>query len=240
MTCWAYYPGPGEVGRAPEEFYMHSVGVVEYLFNDLWRITRAVVRKVSRMLGVSEDLASDAVLLVGLLHDLGKTCVCYQERPWDGFTGHWLFSAGIVFNIITSPKYPVFNMDVGGMPVTLTGLFVLPTLLHHYAQTDLLTRVWGANVGGVQVHNDCVGVLKSLLDYGLARVRSPIGRGILNDLHADLGDGVLSALPIPGWVFNIITSKSYNHVKIASMVITGLLNEADGTVAGRNRGKRGW
>jgi CRISPR/Cas system-associated endonuclease Cas3-HD len=233
VTCWAYYPEEQGEG-VPEEFARHSIGVVEYLFNDLWYITAPVIRKVSKTLGVSEGLVSDAVLLSGLLHDLGKTCSCYQEKPWEGFSGHWLLSASIVFNIIRSTGYDAF-----GDKKLLTGLFVLPILLHHYAQSDLLGRINKTSVVRVQVYNDCVGVLKNLVSYGLARVRSPIGRSLLNDLHADLGDGVLNALPIPGWVFNTITSKAFNHVKIASMAITGLLNEADGTVAGRNR-NRGW
>ena len=234
MTCWAYYPGPDEVGRAPEEFLRHSIGVVEYMINDLWRITAPVIRKVSAMLGASEDLVSDAVLLAGLLHDLGKACECYQEKPWEGFSGHWLLSASIVFNIITNPKF-----DVGGgedVPITLVSLFVLPILLHHYAQTDLLSRVWSTNVGGVQVYNDCVGALESLVGYGLGRVRSAIGESILNDLLSDLGDDALTTQPMPGWVGNLLTSNLFNPRRLASMVIAGLLNEADGTVAGRNRG----
>jgi hypothetical protein len=119
------------------------------------------------------------------------------------------------------------------------GLFVLPILLHHYAQTDLLSRVWSTNVGRVQVHNDCIVVLKSLVGYGLARVRSTIGRGILNDLLSDLGDNALTTQPMPGWVGNLLTSNLFNPRRLASMVIAGLLNEADGTVAGRNR-NRGW
>jgi CRISPR/Cas system-associated endonuclease Cas3-HD len=238
VTCWAFYPKFGEPGRVPEEFLRHSVGVVEYMFNNLAHVTTPVIRKASRMLGVSEDLVSDAVLLSGLLHDLGKTCVCYQEKPWRGFSNHWLLSASIMFNIITNPKYPFFNVDKD-KPVTLTSLFVLPILLHHYAQTDLLSRVWSTNVGRVQVHNDCIVVLKSLVDYGLARVRSPIGGGILSDLLTDLGDNALTTQPMPGWVRNLVTSNLIDARRLVTMVIAGLLNEADGTVAGRNR-NRGW
>jgi hypothetical protein len=239
VTCWAYYPGPDEVGRVPEELLRHSIGVVEYMINNLAHVTTPVIRKASAMLGVSEDLVSDAVLLTGLLHDLGKACECYQEKPWEGFSGHWLLSAGVVFNIITSPKYSV-DVGVGeDEPITLVGLFVLPILLHHYAQTDLLSRVWSTNVGGFQVYNDCVGALKKLVGYGLARVKSTIGRGILNDLLSDLGDNALTTQPMPGWVGNLLTSNLFNPRRLASMVIAGLLNEADGTVAGRNR-NRGW
>jgi hypothetical protein len=241
VTCWAYYPGPDEVGRAPEEFLRHSVGVVEYMFNDLGHITTPVIRKASRMLGVSEGLVSDAVLLAGLLHDLGKVCTCYQEKPWEGFSGHWLLSAGVVFNIITSPKYSVGAGE--DEPITLVSLFVLPILLHHYAQTDLLSRVWSTNVGGVRVYNDCVGALESLVGYGLARVRSTIGRGILDALLSDLGDNALTTQPLPGWVGNLLTSNLFNPRRLVTMVIAGLLNEADGTVAGRSRNRnrnRGW
>jgi CRISPR/Cas system-associated endonuclease Cas3-HD len=237
VTCWAYYPEEQGDG-VPEEFLRHSVDVAEYLFNDLDRVTAPVIRKVSRMLGVGEDLVGDAVFLVGLLHDLGKTCVCYQEKPWRGFSGHWLFSASIVFNIITNPKHQVVDKGKDRL-VTLASLFVLPILLHHYAQTDLLSRVWSTYVGRVRVFNDCVGVLKSLVDYGLARVRSPIGRGILNDLLTDLGDNALTTQSLPGWVRNLVTSNLIDPRRLASMVITGLLNEADGAVAVRNR-NRGW
>ena len=230
MTCWAYYPDPQEQGRKPEEFLRHSIDVVEYLFNDMRRITVPVIRKVSRILGINEDLAHDAVLLSGLLHDLGKTCVCYQEKPWEGFTGHWLLSAGIVFNIIRSAKYDAF-----GSRELLTSLFTLPILLHHYAQANLFTRYNLANTVQVKVFSDCIEPIRSLIDYGLGKARSPIGREVLHDLLIDLGDGSLNVLQPPGWVFNTITGREFNHMKIASMVIAGLLNEADGTVASRNR-----
>jgi hypothetical protein len=58
MTCWAYYPGPRERGRKPEKFYRHSIGVVDYMFNNMWFITAPVIRKVSKTLGVSEGLGS--------------------------------------------------------------------------------------------------------------------------------------------------------------------------------------
>jgi CRISPR/Cas system-associated endonuclease Cas3-HD len=239
VTCWAYYPGPDEVGRAPEELLRHSIGVVEYMFNDLWRITAPVIRKASAMLGVSEGLVGDAVLLAGLLHDLGKACACYQEKPWEGFSGHWLLSAGIVYNIITNPKYSVDTGMGEDEPITLVSLFVLPILLHHYAQTDLLSSVWSTNVGRVQVHNDCVGALENMVDYGLGRAKSTIGRGILDALLSDLGDNALTTQPMPGWVRNLLTSNLFDPRRLVTMVIAGLLNEADGTVAGRNR-NRGW
>ena len=232
MTCWAYYPDFGESGRVPEEFYRHSVDVAEYMFNDLGHVTASVIRKVAKQLGVSEDLVHDAVFLTGLLHDLGKTCVCYQEKPWRGFSGHWLLSASAMFNIITNPKYPAFDKD---KPITLTSLFVLSILLHHYAQTDLLGRIDSISVSKFQVYNDCAETLRSLVDYGLGRVKSPIGRNILNDLLVDLSDNALSIYPMPEWVRGFLTSNLFEPSRLASIVIAGLLNEADGTVASRNR-----
>lgn len=232
MTCWAYYPDFGEPGRVPEEFYKHSVDVVEYMFNDLGHVTTPVIRKVAKQLGVSEDLAYDAVFLTGLLHDLGKTCVCYQEKPWRGFSNHWLLSASAMFNIITNPKYSILDKD---KPITLTSLFVLPVLLHHYAQTDLLGRIDGIEVSKFQVYNDCVEKLRSLVDYGLGRAKSPIGRDILNDLLVDLSDNALTIYPIPEWIKEFLTSNLFEPSRLASIVIAGLLNEADGTVASRNR-----
>jgi CRISPR/Cas system-associated endonuclease Cas3-HD len=234
MTCWAYYPEKqGE--EVPEEFHRHSIDVAEYLFNDMKCITASVIRKVSTMLGVSEGLVYDAVFLSGLLHDLGKTCSCYQEKPWEGFSGHWVLSAGIVYNIITNPflKAPV-DVEV------LVHLFVYPILLHHYAKADLLRAGGRNNMDSVQVHGDCIKPIRDLSTYGLGRVKSPIGRAILNDLLADLSDGTLNVSPIPeAKLRELLLSKLPDVKKYVTMAITGLLNEADGSVAGKNRNKRG-
>ncbi len=88
------------------------------------------------------------------------------------------------------------------------------------------------------MYSDCIGALKGLVGYGLARARSVIGRGVLNDLLTDLGDNALTTQPMPGWVVNLLTSSIYDPRRLASMVIAGLLNEADGAVAGRNRNRR--
>jgi CRISPR-associated endonuclease Cas3-HD len=233
MTCWAYYPEKkGE--EVPEEFYRHSIDVAEYLFNDMKRITAPAIRKVSAVLGISEDLVHDAVFLSGLLHDLGKTCTCYQEKPWEGFSGHWILSAGIVYNIITNPflKTPVD-------PEVLAHLFVYPILLHHYAQADLLRARGRINIDSVQVHGDCIKPVMDLVAYGLDRAKSPIGKVTLNDLLADLNDGVLIVFPIEVKLRELLLSKLPDVKKYVTMAIAGLLNEADGSVAGRNRSKRG-
>jgi CRISPR-associated endonuclease Cas3-HD len=236
MTCWAYYPDPEKQGEeVPEEFYRHSIDVAEYLFNDMKRITAPVIRKVSAMLGVSEDLVSDAVFLSGLLHDLGKTCMCYQEKPWEGFSGHWVLSAGIVYNIITN-SYLKAPVD----PKVLAHLFVYPILLHHYAQADLLRARDRINMNNsVQVHGDCIKPVMDLVAYGLDRAKSSIGKAILNNLLADLNDGVLNVFPIEAKFRELLLSKLPDVKKYVTMAIAGLLNEADGSVAGRNRSKRG-
>jgi hypothetical protein len=233
VTCWAYYPGPDEVGRAPEEFLRHSIGVAEYLFNNLAHVTTPVIRKVSRMLGVSEDLVSDAVLLTGLLHDLGKACACYQEKPWEGFSGHWLLSAGIVYNIITNPllKTPVDTK-------MLTRLFVYPILLHHYAQTDLIMTMRRTIMDSIRLHSDCTEPVRGLITYGLGRIRTGIGTDILNALLEDLSDGDLVVFPIPDQVWGEFTNRLFDPRRLASMVMAGLLNEADGTIAKMNRNIR--
>ena len=233
MTCWAYYPGPDEVGRAPEELLRHSIGVVEYMFNNLRRITIPVIRKVSIILGVSEDLVHDAVLLSGLLHDLGKVCACYQEKPWEGFSGHWLLSAGIVYNIITNPllKTPVDTK-------MLTHLFVYPILLHHYAQTDLIMTMRRTIMDSIRLHSDCTEPVRGLITYGLGRIRTGIGTDILNALLEDLSDGDLVVFPIPDQVWGEFTNRLFDPRRLASMVIAGLLNEADGTIAKMNRNIR--
>jgi CRISPR-associated endonuclease Cas3-HD len=233
MTCWAYYPKKQDE-EVPEEFYRHSIDVAEYLFNDMKCITAPVIRKVSAVLGVSEYLVSDAVFLSGLLHDLGKACTCYQERPWEGFSGHWVLSAGIVYNIITNPflKAPVD-------PEVLVHLFVYPILLHHYAQADLLRARGRINMDSVQVHGDCIKPVMDLVAYGLDRAKSSIGKAILNDLLVDLNDGVLIVFPIEAKLRELLLSKLPDVKKYVTMAIAGLLNEADGSVAGRNRSKRG-
>jgi hypothetical protein len=90
-------------------------------------------------------------------------------------------------------------------------------------------------VSKVQIYNDCVETLRSLVNYGLGRVKSPIGRDIMNDLLVDLGDNALSIYPMPEWIKGFLTSNSFEPSRLASIVIAGLLNEADGTVASRNR-----
>jgi hypothetical protein len=115
---------------------------------------------------------------------------------------------------------------------------VYPILLHHYAQTDLLRVGKYAIVDSVQVHGDCIKPVRDLIVYGLGRARSEVGAGILNALLRDLDDGGLIVFPISGLASNKFTNKLYDSRSLASMVIAGLLNEADGTIAKMNRNIR--
>ena len=87
-VCYAYR----DVSSGLEEdFVEHLLGVASCCAEERWE-TRALASKLSRVLGLGLDMARDAILLAGLLHDVGKAAQVYQEPCQRGgcteFHGH--------------------------------------------------------------------------------------------------------------------------------------------------------
>ena len=234
MTCYAYYPNSIKDKEKPEEFSRHSIDVVEYMFKDLASLTNAVINTISVRLGVSRDLVHDAVLLAGLLHDLGKVDKQYQEKPNHGFSNHEVLSTTAIRNI----AFKLIKKD------STEGLFLdlltLPILLHHYVQADPYKHIHyiiSIKKERIDVYKDCIDQLNEVINYGLIHVQSDLGKKIMHELKNKLSKFEIEIF-LDKELKNFLLSNVFYPHKPAIMAIAGLLNEADGTIAKMNRNIR--
>jgi len=229
MTCYAYYPMKDK--EKSEEFDRHSIGVVEYMFKDLASLTNVVITTISVRLGVSRDLVHDAILLAGLLHDLGKVDKQYQEMPSHGFKGHEVLSATAIRNI----AFKLIKKD--STENLFLDLLTFPILLHHYAQADPYKHIKNMKKEKIDVYKDCINQLNEVINYGLIHAQSDLGKKIMYELKNNLSKFEIETFLDKELKELLLSNVFYPH-KPAIMAIAGLLNEADGTIAKMNRNIR--
>ncbi|PLC68684.1 CRISPR-associated endonuclease Cas3'' [Vulcanisaeta sp. EB80] len=232
MTCYAYYPMKNE--EKPEEFSRHSIDIAEYIFKDSAYLTNSVINTISARLGASKDLVHDAILLAGLLHDLGKVDKQYQEMPSHGFSRHEVLSATAIRNI----AFKLIKKD--GIENLFLDLLTFPILLHHYAQADPYKHahyIINMKKERIDVYKDCIDQLNEVINYGLTHVQSDLGKKIMHELKNKLSKFEIEIF-LDKELKNFLLSNVFYPHKPAIMAIAGLLNEADGTVANKNRNIR--
>ena len=238
VNCWAYYPKQGKINERPEPLDVHLIEVAEEVSRhpDYGRI----VKKISRLYGIDDALVKDAILLMGLLHDLGKAYVKYQERLDDeSFSGHEFYSAFIIHGIF---KNDIFMERYDKVKVMET-LIIYPIMLHHYAQrNDVETayeKVWKyvlmMREPTLKIWDGCRSHIVMVLKYGKSKVITDLGKELINKLLSNVGNLAFNIALLGDEPFKPLRSIVMQDYWLSIAALTGLLNEADGKVARRNR-----
>ena len=230
MACWAYYPGPNDVGRRPEPLGEHLVNVANgvRMHRDFDRLVRKIVREYN----LDANLVSDFMTLAGGLHDIGKALARYQEKPAEGFSGHEVYSTLIINHVLHTIGIH-YSTPIGR-------LLAYPVLLHHYAQRGNLRDIYNKVLRHVKssgrVWQDCI----NDLEWALGRIRefltTDTGLRIIKTLLGRVRGGELSLLAVGGDFIGRLGSIVNARDWLGVMAVAGLLNEVDGKIASNARG----
>ncbi len=231
--CWAYYPyGENASREKPEPLDVHLLDVANYMLNH--SLTVHVVNKVSRLLSIPNENIRDIVYLIGLLHDIGKASHRYQVKPGNGFSGHEYLSAYGVNAFFAKRKNG--SMDI------LKRLLIQPIILHHYAQKTDVEKSSGSskdlldNKDGhfcIKLWDPCKPMLEHAFTEGMKQLRTEFAKELLSLLLNSVKHGLLPAVP-EDFISGLKTI-TFDGRTASVMALTGLLNEADGVIAKRNR-----
>ena len=238
MACWAYYPGPGDIGRRPEPLGWHLVCVAMGVraHKDFNRL----VGKITREYNLDANLVSDFITLAGGLHDIGKALAKYQEKPAEGFSGHEVYSTFIINHVLYINSID-YDSPIGR-------LLAYPVLLHHYAQRGSLRDIYNKVLKDIynkasrdrktreRVWQDCI----KDLDWAFSRIRefltTDTGLRIIKSLLGGVRGGELSLFAVGGDFIGGLGSIVNTRDWFGVMAVAGLLNEVDGKIAGDARG----
>ena len=243
MACWAYYP-KGEPGK-PEPLSEHLLNVALSIMNhsDFTRLTR----KIAREYHLDQALISDIIILVGLLHDIGKSVYKYQENPQEGFSGHEVYSTFIINSILEWIGRMDKHGDIGLFSNSLVGrLLLYPILLHHYAQRNDIQSIYNkiarevtrGDRPQVRIWQDCTSEIRQVLEKIIPRLTTDIGRQIIGILASEIDNGIVQVSTLGRDPFAKMKEVGNEKEWFGIMAVTGLLNEVDGLVASRARGGR--
>jgi CRISPR-associated endonuclease Cas3-HD len=260
-ACYAYR----DVSSGLEEDLVeHLLGVASCCAEERWE-TRALASKLSRVLGLGLDMVRDAILLAGLLHDVGKAAQVYQEPCQSGgcteFHGHYLVSAFIAHLALSLSGTAIRVRDAEeflgsrgtrlGEDKVFAVLIVLPIAFHHYHQvrgTKSYSAVHRSTVGNFLdnplIYGKCVESFEKIISH---QGVGPRGREVLEKVYAvltDIGsyvesdsyrDSKLFILRLGDLVRSGLRDTSITLGKAVVEAVMGVVNLCDGIVAARKR-----
>ncbi len=180
MHCYAY-----KQNDTQETYFEHVEGIIKCMSSS-WEY-KALVKKLSIMLGISEKEIESLLRLTAILHDIGKLDEETQKKCISGecteFKHHYAISArvasflatkaGLVLEKKREKGLNIIFQDVDHLSVDKDTyafyiLVVFPILLHHYAQIteeSLMNAIEKTReIEKLYIHRDCVEVLKRLID----------------------------------------------------------------------------
>lgn len=139
--CYAYKDNSSE-----ELLVDHLVNVLDFC-QSRWEF-KALSRKISRVLGLSEDDVENAIATASVLHDIGKAAQVFQDECAKGvcteFPGHYMIStflthlalraSGVSIGVDDVVNFLEDNVEKLGKDKVVGILIVLPIAFHHYHQ----------------------------------------------------------------------------------------------------------
>lgn len=249
--CYAFYP-KDEKKQVSEELQNHLQDVVNDISKN--KIFPKLYKKISKLLNIDEKIVHDIILLTGLLHDIGKALEKYQKKPSEGFSGHFVYSSLIIYTVLLdvlaeNNKNIIQNNDTAKY---IKYLLIDPILLHHYAGYNDLIESFNKTIksdkkeGGeiyIEFNKPCLKILINLFSDFQKYLCSNFGKEILDKLtilFEDYSDRAKIKIYLTTFEQLLPMSSEINRegkLKSSLMAITGILNEADGTIARKNRSK---
>jgi CRISPR-associated endonuclease Cas3-HD len=218
--------------------------------------TRGLARKLATLYEISEELVEDLVTLASALHDVGKSCVEYQQNcreVCEEFPDHYIPSAQLLIYIgrlagldelSASRITESFDLALLGELRELTAgyLYVLavvvPVLSHHYAQINLARLPSKELRTELLIHGDCVEELRTTFVELEEGMKTELVRRLVAAAYTLItrGGGNVSDLPVihlkREYFFNTRKPPPQRFIVDATL---GILNLCDGLVASRSR-----
>lgn len=259
-ACYAYR----DVSSGLEEDLVEHILGVASCCTERWE-TRALASKLSRVLGLGLDMTRDAILLAGLLHDVGKAAQVYQKpcqrSGCTEFHGHYLVSAFIAHLALSLSSVAIRVRDAEeflssssarlGEDKAFAVLVVLPIAFHHYHQVRGTGSYSAAHRSTVNnfldnplIYGKCVESFEKITSHqGIG----PRGREVLEKVRVvltDIGsyvesdsyrDSKLFILRLGDLVRSGLRDTSVTLGKAVVEAVTGVVNFCDGIVAARKR-----
>ncbi len=254
MSCYAY-----KDEYVKEYFEKHSIEVMKCIL-DKWE-SMALVRKISMLLSIEEDLVRDMLVIMSGFHDIGKTFKYYQMRCIEdkciSFPKHYIVSAQFMtflFNrafgklsdnyindeyVIEVLNGKIHDGDKTRYLYTLT--CVLPILLHHYAQVSSPTS-FSDTIKYVKhgIYPGCYNAIDTLIQSMQRIVKTNFAQELLEEVKQVIRDNetlgiYLSTMLDPGTIIKKSSSYILVFERLLVEAITGVLNMCDGKVALKNR-----
>ncbi|MEM0000497.1 MAG: HD domain-containing protein [Desulfurococcaceae archaeon] len=263
LHCYAF-----KQKTCQETYLEHVEGIIDCMSRS-WEY-RALSKKLSRMLSISESETESLLHLTAILHDIGKLSDETQRKCIDDectiFPTHHAISARIasylaskanlIYECTKKKCYSdiIFrgkdDQSANKYVILFYTLVVFPVLLHNYALTVEKSLVEAIdktrNIEMINLHRDCVNVIKSLVNKYLIsnlmnkhiqdensiafKVASILVMRLESSSKIELG-----VLPIEE---SDMFSHEYSSWKYVIEAVTGLLNMFDGRVAHRHREER--
>ncbi len=256
LHCYAFKQ------KTCQETYLEHVDGIIKCMRRSWEYG-ALSKKLSRMLGISESEIESLLHLTAILHDIGKLSDETQRKCIDDectiFPTHHAISARIASylagkaNLIYKECYSdiIFrgkdNQSADRYVILFYTLVVFPVLLHNYALTvekSLVEAIDNTrNIKMINLHRDCVNVIKSLVNKYLVsnlmnkhvQDENSIAFRVASILMKQLESSSILELGVLPIEESDMFSHEYSSWKYVIEAVTGLLNMCDGRVAYHHR-----
>jgi len=253
MICYSYR----SVKRINNTIYE----IFETMDEHLWDVTECVMsrweleglsKKLEFLGRIDSRLVKDFALIASILHDFGKMCKDIQyncrSSSCEVFPKHYITSASFALHL--SYEIGILSPDVienklkdlfdRGVETISEGdaylvFVVIPILLHNYALLRGETSVLGDIGIEIELDKECVCVFKRIVNNFIDKIKTKLGRDILEKLINLLDSNIVSLSVIPGILYSVLFNLKMSYWKYVSESMIGILNICDGLVAHRNR-----